>query len=93
MDTLLCMYQGVINFMTRTTIMLPEGLKMRALRNARQNGISLGEFIRQAMEKVLRQPTLSREPDPFWADKRVWTGPCPPDLSANVDKYLYGDEK
>ena len=33
----------------------------------------------------------SRNEDPFFADTAVWTGPVPPDCSANHDKYLYDE--
>ena len=33
-----------------------------------------------------------RKDDPFFADKAVWMGPVPSDLSANHDKYLYDEE-
>ena len=40
--------------MKRTTIMIPEDLKIRATRRANAIGISLGEFIREPLEKALK---------------------------------------
>ena len=40
--------------MKRTTIMIPEDLKIRATRRANAIGISLGEFIRESLEKALK---------------------------------------
>ena len=39
--------------MKRTTIMLPEELRVRAGERARKLGLSLGEFIRRSMEAML----------------------------------------
>ena len=77
--------------MKRTTIVLPPELKTRAMKRARNCGISLGELIRTSLEKTLKQPAPSSKEDPFFADKAVFRGRAPRDLSKNHDKYLYGD--
>jgi len=77
--------------MKRTTVMLPEELRARAARRARTLGVSLGEFIRRAMESMLgetRAPT-----DPLLDDDAVHEGPVPPDLATRHDDYLYGDRE
>ena len=82
--------------MHRTTIMLPEDLRQRAVRKAQEMGISLGEFMRNCAEKELKAEKKGKhkrkERDPFFADEEVWTGPAPRDGSINIDKYLYDDE-
>ena len=74
--------------MNRTTIMLPETLKGKATYLARQQGISLGELIRELLESRFRN-TQSKKRDCFYADESVFSGDAPADLSTNHDDYLY----
>lgn len=78
--------------MHRTTIMLPEALKTRAVDAARAEKVSLGEFIRRAVEDRIEKPPEDWSDDPFFRDTRVYDGPGPDDLVARHDDYLYGDE-
>lgn len=78
--------------MRRTTIMLPESLRLRAQAAAEDLGISMGELIRQALETTLTAAAKSPERDPFFADTDFWDGSGPADLAARHDDYLYGDE-
>jgi hypothetical protein len=75
--------------MKRTTIMLPEDLKMQAEKAARKSRVSLGEFIRSSIEKAVRHAIKSGPLDPFFADKTVWRGSAPRDGALRHDKYLY----
>ena len=77
--------------MTRTTLMLPEELKVRAIRQARTLGISFGEFVRQALAQSLAQVRAART-DCLLSDSAVFEGPCPVDLSSEHDRHLYGEE-
>lgn len=77
--------------MYRTTIMLPTGLKTRALVSAHEEGISLGEFIRNSLQERLNNINANSGIDPFFADKKYYTGKIPTDLSLNHDLYLYGE--
>ena len=78
--------------MKRTTIMLPDDLKIRALRKANILGLSLGGFIRESLELALRSNNrdLMAE-DPFFADDATYLGDTPGDLAGKHDDYLYGD--
>lgn len=76
--------------MKRTTIMLPEDLKIQAEKAARKTRISLGQFIRTSIEKAVRQIAKSGQEDPFFSDKAVWRGTAPRDGALRHDKYLYG---
>jgi hypothetical protein len=76
--------------MTRTTIMLPEELKVRAQEKAREVGISLGELLRESLELRLGVPG-DRLEDPLFSNVPVYDGPAPEDLSEEHDRYLYGD--
>lgn len=76
--------------MTRTTIMLPEGLKLRASRRARELGISLGELIRESVERRLDAGASLGE-DPLFSEVPVFEGSVPPDLSEEHDRYVYGE--
>lgn len=81
--------------MQRTTVMLPRELKMRAQQLARQDGVSLGDLIRQALDAWLRSPwdsPMAADEDPFFADDAVWTGDVPVDLARDHDRHLYGNE-
>ncbi len=77
--------------MQRTTIMLPPVLKTRAAQRARKMGLSMGQFIRHSMEQALEGEARPAEGTIFEPD--VYAGPCPSDVSANVDEYLYGKKR
>ena len=78
--------------MRRTTIMIPDDLKIRAARQANAIGLSLGGFIREALEKALKSDNTGKLDDPFLADNAVHEGDTEVDLAQNHDKYLYGDK-
>ena len=78
--------------MKRTTIMLPEDLRRRAMTRARQRGVSLGELIRDSLDAALPGVSYEAGSDPLFEDV-VFDGPAPRDLSTRHDKYLYDDEK
>ena len=82
--------------MKRTTIMIPDELKMRAIKYANKMGMSLGGFIRESVERAL-EPTdgepSSDTTDPLFADDAVFRGQTPADLAESHDDYLYGDRK
>ena len=78
--------------MKRTNIMLPDDLKMRALKHADIMGLSLGGLIRESLEKTLQTPDVDQaDDDPFFADNVVFKGKTPRNLALNHDDYLYGD--
>jgi hypothetical protein len=74
--------------MKRTTIMLPRGLKAKAEREARRIGESLGELIRQSLERRLEEAAGENGRDPFFADHFTFKDNGPPDVAANADKYV-----
>jgi hypothetical protein len=80
--------------MDRTTIMLPPELKTRAANQAKKMRISLGQYIREALQKSLEMENRS-EPndDSFFLDDAVFDSTAPEDLAAHHDEYLYGDKK
>jgi len=73
--------------MHRTTLLIPEDLKLRAVERAKSDNMSFGEFVRRALEKSLQDT----DSDPFWNDKAVFRGEVPSDYSENHDDYLYGE--
>ncbi len=78
--------------MHRTTLMLPPELKIQAQRQAREQEVSFGEFIRQAIESKLKGSGADRRAeDPMFADLQVFRGDAPSDSAENHDDYLYGD--
>jgi hypothetical protein len=71
--------------------MLPPTLKARAAQRARRMGMSMGEFIRDSIERA-----LGAQPGPpagTMFDLAVFKGKCPSDVSSSVDQYLYGNKK
>jgi hypothetical protein len=82
-------YKG--NMMKRTTIMIPEDLKIRAARRANAVGISLGGFIRESLERALNSDGKVALDDPYLSDNSVYEDDIPTDLAQNHDNYLYGD--
>jgi hypothetical protein len=77
--------------MHRTTIMLPRELKVRAERRAREDGVSLGEFVRRSVELSLGQPGEVAE-DALFSDHALYDGEVPAGYSTDHDEYLYGDD-
>ena len=77
--------------MRRTTVMIPEELKIRAARRANSEGLSLGGFIRESLEKALNSDTAGTLDDPFLKDDAVYEGDSEVDLARNHDLYLYGE--
>jgi hypothetical protein len=78
--------------MKRTTIMLPEELRRRAISSARQRGVSLGELIRESLDAAMPAVGYEAGPDPLYADV-VFDGPAPRDLSTRHDEHLYDEDE
>jgi len=74
--------------MKRTTIMLPTDLKVKSQREARRQGVSLGQMIRKSLETELAQAKKPRQRRFFPGFDWTFTDDGPPDLVANLDKYL-----
>ena len=72
-----------------TTLDLPAELKILAEQAASARGLSLEEFVRDVLEGALG---VAGEADPLFSDEAVYVGAAPTDLSANPDRYLYGEE-
>lgn len=76
----------------RTTIVLPDALKQRAVARAREQDISFGEFVRRAVERMLSAPPRGdgrkKTGDPFWDNLEIYDG-GPTDAAAHHDDYLY----
>jgi len=75
--------------MYRTTIMLPEELKSRVVRESQALGISLGEFVRGALSAAVDASESKTTSDPLLADHACHTGRVPRDAAAKHDDYLY----
>ena len=78
--------------MHRTSLMMPEGLKVRAERKSRQLGLSMGQFVRLSLEDELAKHER-RDPDPLFADTVVYRGAAPDTLSREHDAMLYGGKE
>ncbi len=77
-------------YMTRTSVMLPPELKNRAMRRARDLGVSFGEFLRQSLGGALEGRSAEKK-DTLFCDDALFSGKLPPRLSAEHDRLLYGD--
>jgi len=77
--------------MKRTTVMMPEDLKIRAAKRANAVGLSLGGFIRESLERALGSDGNVLLDDTYMSDNSVYEGDMPADLAQNHDQYLYGE--
>ncbi|MCA9237197.1 MAG: hypothetical protein KDA44_17105 [Planctomycetales bacterium] len=75
--------------MVSIDVPLPDDLHARAKEQARVQGLTLEEFVRQCVTARVTQ----RASDSLFADLEVWNGPTPADLSDRHDDYLYGDDQ
>ena len=75
--------------MLRTTIMLPESLKMKAQHLALKKGVSLGELIRESLEQRIETSKSLKKYDPFFDDVDTFKVEKTKDLAKNHDRYLY----
>lgn len=84
-----CIYVAIcyIVHMHRTTILLPENVRKAAQKEARKNGISLGELIRR---RLVSGTEVASSAVPLFFRREVWTGATPRDLSERHDEHLYG---
>lgn len=77
--------------MHRTTVMIPEALKVRAQLFARERGLSFGELVRECLERRLdREAGADHVGDPLFSAP-PWTGDTPSDLAKDHDRYLYDE--
>lgn len=75
--------------MHRTQILLEDQTYRRALKEAQARGESLGALVRAALDEYLGKLQRERAGDPLLDDP--FDDPRPdPDLSRDVDHYLYG---
>ena len=82
--------------MERTILKKPAPAKRRSTKKARAKGESLAEFLREALEEAVKQPDFAANQRKRRAalaamiafGEKAPAGP--PDLSVNVDDYIYG---
>lgn len=80
--------------MDRTTIMLPPELKTRAANHAKKKGISLGQYIRLALQRSLEvKHGHGDDNDSLFLDTAIFEATTPHDLASDHDAYLYSDER
>jgi hypothetical protein len=72
--------------MVNISVPFPEDLRDQAEAAARERGLTLDEFVRRCVSNTVDR---GRASDPLFADKRIFTGEAPSDLSVNHDRYLY----
>ena len=75
--------------MRRTSILLPDDLRVQALHQASREGLSLGALIREALVLKIRLPAARGKADPLLADTAVFRGKAPRDLAQHHDRHLY----
>lgn len=69
--------------------MLPPHLKRVAEKRAKSLGMSLGHFIREALQTAVEN--AGSGVDPLFDYQKVYTGNTPRDLAQKHDDYLYGE--
>ena len=80
--------------MDRTTIMLPLDLKIQAANQAKKMRISLGQYIREALQRTLEiESRYEAGDDSLFMDDTVFDGQTPEDLAHDHDRYLSGGVK
>ena len=77
--------------MRRTTVMLPDDLHRRATLRAAEGGISMGEYVRQALRERLDRDSGWKFRAPLLDDDAVYRGDAPANLAARHDLHLHGD--
>lgn len=73
--------------MVNISVPFPEDLREKAETAARHCGLTFDEFVRRCVSTKVNQ---NRATDPLFADRQVFAGDAPSDLSENHDQYLYG---
>ena len=82
--------------MNRTTIVLPDDIKLQAQERARAQGVSFGALVREAITRYLVRPAedTTRRARREAVEAMLCFGDDaaagPPDLSEHLDDYLYG---
>jgi hypothetical protein len=78
--------------MKRTTVMLPAGLRRRAFRRAKEQGVSFGVVVRASLDAALPALDWTGGDDPLFRDGAVWRGSSPRSLARDHDRFLYDPE-
>lgn len=79
--------------MHRTTIMLPDDLKAKVVREANSRGVSLGEYVREALVMALTDRDADEADDSLYSDSACFSGKAPKDGAKRHDDYLYGGDR
>lgn len=69
--------------------MLPPELKRRALKRARDRGVSFGELVRESLTAALAGQAA--DTDSLLGDRALFEGKTPSGLSAEHDRHLYDE--
>src|SRR5947207_15645282 len=77
----------------RTTIVMPEALKRRAVNRAREQGISFGELVRTAVEKAISAGRARRvkKGASYLDNAIIYEDDGPADWSTRIDDVVYGE--
>jgi len=78
--------------MKRTTVMLPADLRRRAIRRAKDKGVSFGLVVRESLDAALPAFEGAGGDDPLFMDGAVWRGRVPRALAREHDRFLYDSE-
>lgn len=77
-----------MNVMHRTTLVLPTTLKAKIQKEAEKDHVSMGEFIRKAIEKYLSVRHEALVQDSFLASETFFCDDGPVDGAQKHDAYL-----
>jgi hypothetical protein len=79
-------------YMHRTTLLLPDDLKIASENYARARRISLGALIRRQLAALVAGPDAeTRAQDPLFSEFATFDGAAPRNLALQHDMALYGD--
>lgn len=79
--------------MTKLTVELPDSDYKRLEKTAKTSGKSIDVLIHELVVQLPdREESFDVTKDPIY-QMEGYDSDAPPDLSSNLDKYLYGDEQ
>lgn len=75
--------------MHRTTILLPNPLRLKLAKEAEREHVSLGELIRRALEKYIVSKRSITAHDSFLSSQTVFDDEGPSNVADRHDEHLY----
>lgn len=74
--------------MHRTTIMIPDSLRLSLIKEAEREKLTFGEIVRRALQGFLLMRRGATAHDPFFSSQTVFQDEGPTDGAEHHDDYL-----